>query len=337
MKILVAEDDRTSALFLKNLLGKRGHEVAVAYDGKEAEEALAASKFDLLVTDWMMPKVDGLELIHRARNKKLVPLTVMVTQLSSPRAKSRALDSGADGYVTKPIDPKVLFGAIEDCVQRHQQPTPEATSQALVDTKTSGETPPFVGVVIASSTGGPDALRRFFKELPDVQEAAFFIVQHGPAWLMEAFVSQLQEETNLVVTLARDGEEIRAGHIYIAPGDKHLMVNDDFSLELTNEPRENFCRPSADPLFRSAAHAFGEHSIALVLTGMGKDGCVGAVNVAAVGGRVIVQDPETAVAPSMPSAVKGSVAFCNVVVPEKIPTTVSSNILRISNKLNALV
>ena len=331
MRILVAEDDGTTALFLKSMLSKAGHDVVVARDGASAERALGQDTFDMLVTDWMMPEVDGIELIHRARKQQLVPLAVMVTQICSPNARLRALESGADAFITKPISPPLLFETIDDCMKRHQQPTPIAVCAAAEPT--CKRKPPFVGVALAASTGGPDQLRQFFARFPTIHDAAYFVVLHGPAWLMEAVGDQLQAETNLKVHLAEHGEEIRAGHVYIAPGDQHLRVTADFQLALSQGPRENFCRPSADPLFRSVGDMFGAHSIAVVFTGMGKDGCFGAKRIAKVGVEVVVQDPTTAVASSMPAAVISAGIVSAGVEPHRMPGKVLRGIQRMTPSL----
>jgi len=143
-----------------------------------------------------------------------------------------------------------------------------------------------------------------FRQVPDEIYASFFIVQHGPSWMLETFAQRLQKETKLKVSLAANNIEIEKGCIYIAPGDKHLRIEQHtFKMLLDEGPKENFVRPAADPLFRSIASAFGKYSIGVILTGLGRDGAQGAAQISSVQGVVIVQDPETAVAPSMPRTV----------------------------------
>ncbi len=164
--------------------------------------------------------------------------------------------------------------------------------------------PPFVGVFIATSTGGTDALAEVLLTLKMQRQAVVFIVQHGPAWLLEALAERLQRQTTMPLVLAEDDVFAKAGTVYLAPGDHHLSIEaGSFRLRLEKGPLVNYVRPAADPLFRSGAHAFGPYGIGVVLTGMGRDGSAGAVHIQEAGGAVLVQDPETAVAPGMPRAV----------------------------------
>jgi len=117
-------------------------------------------------------------------------------------------------------------------------------------------------------------------------------------------VTSLQRVTDRPVHLGEPDMLIQEGHVYVAPGEHHMLVLPRvFSLDLNQEPPENFVRPAADPLFRSAAAAFGSRLVAVVLTGMGRDGTQGCSEVRTTGGRVLAQDPATAVASSMPRTV----------------------------------
>lgn len=161
--------------------------------------------------------------------------------------------------------------------------------------------PACVGIGIAASTGGPNALLNLFSALRPPLPAAVFMVQHGPDWMMGMLASRLARESGLPVVVAEDGSAAAPGRVHLAPGDRHLeVVPGTLALRITGAPKENFVRPAADPLLRSIASSFGRFGIAVVLSGMGRDGALGARAVADAGGRVFVQAPETAVAPSMP-------------------------------------
>jgi two-component system chemotaxis response regulator CheB len=286
-KVLVVEDELTNAILLKRILSKAGYSVVVVHNGMDALKHLERETFDAVLTDWMMPQIDGIELIRRLREKvDPLPLIIMITALVSEGARTYALESGADDYIAKPIDIDVL--------------------------------PPFIGVVIGTSTGGPPALIEVFKNIPDNVNAAFYIVQHGPPWMLETFSLRLQRETPLKVSLATNGAKSEVRNIYIAPGDRHMRINkEDYSIILDDGPKENFVRPAADPLFRSAADAFGKFSIGVILTGLGRDGAQGAGQIASVNGTVIVQDPKDAVAPSMPNTlINSGVSHKMVPLPE---------------------
>jgi two-component system chemotaxis response regulator CheB len=302
MKILLAEDDERSARAIAGSLRREGFRVTVAGDGKAALDHLRRQPVDVLVTDWMMPRMDGISLILRARETvHPVPYIIMITALNSEKARARALDSGADDFLTKPVATRTLLRSVKTGLSRSHQPAPVVSAGRVHTRLSPAPSPPFVGVVIAASTGGPSALTRLFKMLPSSTRAAFFIVQHAPAWMLESLASRLQQECRAKVVVASDGLRCSAGEVYLAPGDHHMTLSArDWALRLSGEPPVNFVRPAADPLFESAASALGSHCLGVILTGMGRDGTMGAGSVIEAGGIVLAQDPETAVAPSMP-------------------------------------
>lgn len=301
-KLLVVEDELTNSILLKRLLIKEGYDVVVAHNGLDALKLMENEKFDAVLTDWMMPQMDGIELIRKIReNIHPLPLIIMITALVSEGAKAYALDAGADDYIAKPIDVSELLSRVKDGLGRKlQKASPDSYKKITIS---ANDNPPFVSVAIATSTGGPPTLIDVFKNIPSTTQAAFFIVQHGPTWMLETFAQRLQKETGLIVKLAVDGEIAKLGHVYIAPGDMHLRVNPkNYKLILDDGPKENFVKPAADPLFRSVAEAFGKFSIGVILTGLGRDGATGSVQISSVGGKVLIQSPDSAVAPSMPNA-----------------------------------
>lgn len=316
-KILVAEDELTNSILLKRLLSKAGYSVIVSHNGADALKHLEKEKFDALLTDWMMPNMDGIELIRRVREKvRPLPLIIMITALVSEGARSYALESGADDYIAKPIDVDELLTRVKDGLAKKQQVEPKKT-ETVVE-KEIDVVPPFLGVGICTSTGGPPTLIEIFKNVDENTKAAFFVVQHGPPWMLETFSQRLQREAKLKVVLASNGMQSEPGNIYIAPGDKHMRVEKEtMKIVLDDGPKENFVRPAADPLFRSMADAFGKFSIGVVLTGLGRDGAQGVAQIGSAKGTVIIQDPETAVAPSMPrTAINTGTKHKMVALPE---------------------
>jgi two-component system chemotaxis response regulator CheB len=332
-KILVVEDELTNAILLKRILSKANYSVVVANNGQEAIDHLGREKFDAVLTDWMMPKMDGIELIRQMREKmEQLPYIIMITALVSEGARTYALESGADDYIAKPIDVQELLTRLEDGLAKNMQAAPkQADTTVTLDTDTL---PPFVGVVIGTSTGGPPTLIELFKHVEANTNAAFFIVQHGPAWMLETFSQRLQKETSLQVRLATHNQEAEKGHIYIAPGDKHMRIEaNTFRIKLDDGPKENFVRPAADALFRSAASAFGKYTVAVVLTGLGRDAAQGASQISSVKGTIIVQDPTTAVAPSMPNTVIESGVPHRLVTLNELGKAVSEAVFPISASL----
>jgi two-component system chemotaxis response regulator CheB len=154
---------------------------------------------------------------------------------------------------------------------------------------------------MAASAGGVDALRRVLGALPAGYPDAICVVLHIPATGRSLLAPILDRDTALTAVAARDGEPLRGGTVYVAPADHHLLVRGD-RVELSRGPKENGVRPSADPMFRTLAEAWGPGAVAVVLSGALDDGAAGAAAVADRGGVVIVQDPEDALVPGMPAA-----------------------------------
>ena len=167
-------------------------------------------------------------------------------------------------------------------------------------------------IVIGASAGGVEALRQIVHELPSDLQAALFVVLHVPAQTPSILPQILDREGPLPVGHALDGEPIKYGRIYVAPPDNHLLVMRD-RVRVVHGPKENRYRPSVDPLFRSAAVAYGTRVVGCVLTGALDDGAVGMLAVKRRGGVCVVQDPDEAIYPGMPSSVMRSVKVDHVV------------------------
>jgi two-component system chemotaxis response regulator CheB len=169
-------------------------------------------------------------------------------------------------------------------------------------------------IVIGASLGGIEALRELAAGLPRDLPATVLVVQHIGATGLGLLPELLQAVSPLTASNARDGEPLRKGHIFVAPPDHHLLVEAPGIIRVTRGPKENRTRPAIDPLFRSAALAFGPRVIGVVLTGMLDDGTAGLWAVKARGGMAVVQHPEDALAPSMPMS-----ALKNVEVNHCVP------------------
>ena len=162
--------------------------------------------------------------------------------------------------------------------------------------------PPFDIVAIAASAGGVHALTEILGKLPESLPASIVVVQHLDPRHRSLMPQIFNRRSNLAVYQAVDGMEIESGHVYLAPPDRHMLINRGGTVSLTQTELVNFVRPSADLLFESVAAAYGERAIAVVLTGAGKDGSMGVTAIKARGGTVIVQDEASSEFFSMPSA-----------------------------------
>ena len=177
--------------------------------------------------------------------------------------------------------------------------------------------PPRV-LLIGASTGGPQALNRCLAQLTSViDHAPVLVVQHMPPTFTTILAEHLSRAVGRPAHEAIDGEEVRAGQIYIAPGGRHMRVvrrDGNPTIALDDGPLVNFCKPAVDPLFDSAAEIWGAKNLAIVLTGMGSDGTRGAAKLTAAGGTVIAQDEETSVVWGMPGSV-ATAGLCSAVLP----------------------
>jgi len=173
-------------------------------------------------------------------------------------------------------------------------------------------------LLIGSSTGGPQALTALFEKLTAaVDRAPVLITQHMPPTFTTVLAEHLRRVSSRGAHEAEDGEPVLAGGIYLAPGGRHMRVvrdGDIVKIALGDDPPINFCKPSVDPLFSSAAAVWGPSALALVLTGMGTDGTHGATDIVAAGGSVIAQDEATSVVWGMPRSV-AQAGLCSAVLP----------------------
>jgi two-component system, chemotaxis family, protein-glutamate methylesterase/glutaminase len=191
--------------------------------------------------------------------------------------------------------------------------------------------PAFDIVALASSAGGVHALTQVLGSLPATFPAIVVVVQHLDPRHRSLMPQIFGRHSNLPVFEAADGAELEPGKVYLAPPDRHLLVNRDATLSLTQTELVNFVRPSADLLFESVAAAYGDRAIAVVLTGAGKDGSMGVTAIKKRGGTVIVQDEATSEFFGMPSAAirTGAVDFVLAIdeIPPALATLVAGEVL----------
>jgi len=176
---------------------------------------------------------------------------------------------------------------------------------------------PFEALAIGSSTGGPQALFELLGAIRGTVSRPVFVTQHMPATFTTILAEHIARSTRWPAAEAVDGEPVRAGRVYVAPGDYHMVVEGkggERTLRLDRGPAENFCRPSVDPMLRSLAQAYGRRLLCVILTGMGSDGRKGGETVVAAGGSVVAQDEATSVVWGMPGAV-AIAGLCSAVLP----------------------
>ncbi|MEM7135514.1 MAG: chemotaxis-specific protein-glutamate methyltransferase CheB [Myxococcota bacterium] len=327
---LVVDDSslnrRTIAAMLSEIDGVS--HVEVARDGAEALRLVEANPPDFIALDLEMPRVDGFEFLQLLMDRHPVPVVVISGQ-SGKESVFRALELGAIDFLPKPHGDAAplerLRGELEEKVRVVRQLSPLAlrrTNVGGLDLRLEGSAPPPTRreptapqkvpskvVVIGASTGGPKALITLFRQLHDQVDAAFVIAQHMPPRFTTTFAQRLDRTGVVKVTEAKPYERLGRGRGYVCPGGRCVeIVPSDRGPALRVVSPGNGVRyvPSVDQLFASAARVLGDQAVAVVLTGMGDDGALGARDIARRGGTVIVEEPETAVVSGMPLAVQRS-------------------------------
>ena len=221
----------------------------------------------------------------------------------SPSARTTQLPRLTTQSITRPI---ATSGAITTLDRPIERPIERPIDRPIRVHRVSGPRPPVAIVAIGASTGGPNALSVLLAHLPADFAVPIVIVQHMLATFTRHFADRLASQCRIKIVEATAGEPLEPGHAYIARGDHHLLVErraGRASLAMNQDKVENFCRPAVDVLFRSVAHSYGATALALVLTGMGHDGLLGATAIRDAGGDVIVQDEATSVVWGMPGFV----------------------------------
>lgn len=284
----------------------------VAANGRRALDQLSVARPDVLVLDLEMPVMNGLETLSALQSSH-PDLPVVVFSSYTARGAAETLEAMALGAAAFALKPGALGGDAAQSLRSELVPLIKAVARSSTATwhaSTPNRVPASRAgvsvVVVAVSTGGPNALAGIVGSLPRDLAVPILIVQHMPPVFTATLAQRLGRQSQVSVMEGAEGDLVRPGSVYLAPGGFHMEVVrrwPNTRITLNQGPLENSCRPSADVLFRSAVHAYGSGVLGVVLTGMGHDGLRGSEAIHAAGGAVIVQDPRTAVVGSMPGAV----------------------------------
>lgn len=318
--------------------------VASASNGEMAISMLKKTAVDVMLLDVEMPIMDGITALPQLLEISPKTRIIMASTLTTRNAEIsiRAMQLGASDYISKPSTRDVgevgefyrsLIAKIKTLAP-HVKIAPAPTTKAYVPPtnqhmaevqgKPAALYEPIPGpthtlkrpeqlrnmaaLAIASSTGGPQALLQIFREFKGVTLLApIFITQHMPPNFTTILADHISKASGMDCHEAIDDEEVKAGVIYLAPGDYHMTAARSGAgparIKLNQNPPENFCRPSADPMFRSLAKLYNDKLLGVVLTGLGSDGARGASAVVEAGGGVVSQDEASSIVYGMPKAV----------------------------------
>jgi two-component system chemotaxis response regulator CheB len=355
-RILIVDDSAVMRSLLRAVISSdAGLEVAgTAADGETALSAIETVHPDLVLLDVEMPVMDGLVTLRKLRERRHKMPVIMCSSLTQRGAKVtiEALACGASDYVAKPAGQSSREAAMrtlsQDLIPRihalttHLQAALPGTARAPL-LASPPNAPPITSIpaalVIGVSTGGPAALDILLPELPANFPLPVLVVQHMPELFTKLLAERLNGCCPLQVREGVEGEPVHAGSIYIARGNWHMEVQAGArislpaTLRLNQDAPENHCRPAVDVLFRSAAAVYGAGVLAVVLTGMGSDGMLGARQIREHGGSVLAQDEASSTVWGMPGAV------CTAGLAHKVLplNAIASEILRLASRAHAEV
>ena len=321
--VLIVDDSAFIRSLFKEMLSKEPdiQVLDTAVDPYDAREKIKALNPQVITLDIEMPKMDGLTFLEKIMTLRPMPVVMVSTLTQKGAAETiRALELGAVDYVGKPLSSaefgenmdslrqelagKIRIAAVSNITGRKSALKASADTVSILQYK-----PPMVAkypiIAIGSSTGGVEALRDVFIRLPQ-NTPPIVMAQHMPASFTGSMAKRLTSICKIVVQEAEDGEQLRAGHAYLAPGGIHLRIErkgNDFICRLDKDGAlVSGHKPSVDVLFDSVAQVAGARAVGVILTGMGKDGAEGLLKMRQAGARTIGQDEKTCVVYGMPRA-----------------------------------
>ena len=316
IRVLIADDSGVMQLLIKSIL-KADNEikvVATAYNGKEAYEKTLEQKPDVVLMDILMPDYDGIYGVKRNMEEQPTPIVVLSAighQNIGPIVS--ALNHGAFDYLNKPEGNTTLLRRIDNDIIKKVRHAAQADINRLrlIPTEANHLFHTFTKqidydiVVIGASTGGPTALEKVLSKFPKNMPVPVVIAQHMPANFVESFSNRLDQIVTQHVMLAQPGTRIERGKVYLAPGDKNIIlrknrVSKEIVVDQSDKIFKEYNNPSINSLMQSIADIYGERSIGVILTGMGSDGAKGMKSIEAKGGFTVAQDDSSSVVFGMP-------------------------------------
>lgn len=339
LKVLVIDDSALIRSLMKEIIGREKDMecVGTAPDPMAAREMIIERNPDMLTLDVEMPKMDGLDFLERLMRWRPMPV-LMVSTLTGKGSDItlRALELGAVDYIAKP-KLGIAQGMEESAAEITEKIRTVAQARvhrravaAAADQSFSADAilPSVAGryssteklIVIGASTGGTEAIRELLVRLP-ADAPGVLVTQHMPEHFTKSFAARLDTLCRISVKEAERNERILPGHAYIAPGNSHMLLarsGANYVIKLDQGPLVNRHRPSVDVLFRSAANIAGANAVGIILTGMGKDGVQGLLEMKRAGSFTIAQDEASCVIFGMPKEAIAAGGACEVLPLQNI-------------------
>ncbi len=319
LRVLVVDDSAYVRKVVRQMLSRSPfiEVIGAARDGHEALEIAEQMRPDVIVSDLIMPSMDGVQFIRNQMARRPIPVVVFSIASDASERALAALDAGAIDFVHKPtaLATEKIFEIANELVDKVKEAATAPLRPADRTAATIGPAPltkrvpwtrAYDVVVIGVSTGGPQGLKAVIPRIPASCPGPIAIVMHMPAGYTEMYAKKLDEMSPLAVKEATNGDEIKAGTVLLAQSGHHLAfqrAGGRVVAHLDLRPGDTPHRPSVDVLFQSAAEIYGDRVLAVVMTGMGTDGREGAAWVKAKGGRVLTEAEESCVIYGMPRSV----------------------------------
>jgi len=323
IRVLIVDDSPFVRDVLRSLLESYAdiEVIGEASDGRRAEEMAMRLDPDVITMDLLMPMMDGVEAVRRIIEKCPIPILIVADVVGD--AAVAALEAGACDVFPKPhggfteaaadeLVELIRSAAKVDRDELSRPPIRLTLNAALTERLRRAR---YIGLV--ASTGGPRLVRDVIVGLPADLNATVLVVQHTSVGCTDALVSWFRRDAAIEVRLAREGETLAPSRVYVAPDDQHLEVMGS-RIVLSRGARVAGHRPSGTVLLRAMAREFGDQVVAIVLTGMGRDGAEGAALVEKAGGLVVVQEPATATIDGMPRQTLRETRAALLALPEQI-------------------
>lgn len=335
IKVLVVDDSPTIRELMTYILNsdKDIQVIGVASSGENAIKFINRNKPDIITMDINMPGMDGFEAMERIMATNPVPIVVITGLFNSQDIDKtfRAMEAGAVSVIEKPVGltHKDFHKVSENIVNIiklmseikvvKRKVKYKKIKEKRLNSPSKREGPQIKIAAIGVSTGGPPVLQTIFSKLPPNIKIPILVVQHITPGFINGLVNWLSGFTKYPIHIASQGEKALPGHIYFAPDGFHMEIKADGHIFLNGADKENGLRPAVSCLFRSISNCYGKNSLAILLTGMGKDGAKELKILKDKGAITVAQDKETCVVYGMPGEAVNLDAATYVLSPEKIP------------------
>lgn len=350
IKVLVVDDSAFMRKAIASMLEKDSgiQVVGTARDGQEGLDMVRKLNPDVVTMDIEMPKMDGLTALRHIMMESPRPV-LMVSSLTTEGAEAtlKAMELGAVDFIPKQLSKvsldiikieKDLIDRVKTVAVRKLRHRPATVARPVTKkaplpppkpVAARGGRPQRDIVAIGVSTGGPPVVQHILSALPADFPAGIIIAQHMPAAFTGPFAARLDSVSKLTVKEAEDGDVLKPGLAFVAPGGRQLVLDQKISridIKIIDEPADELYKPSANVMISSVAEAVGRRGLGVILTGMGSDGCEGVRDLKAKGGRALAQSDSTCVVYGMPKAIVDEKLADQIVDLDDLADAIMSNL-----------